>query len=116
LQGESRDTEREVLPTCEELEVGFVPWSPLGQGFLTAKIDASTKFESTDPVACPNYPFCLRALPPAMAFGRVELFSLFVLNAALEGTLFHGDVGGGIVRRFPENAKGWRTRRFSLTS
>ena len=37
-----------MLPTREELEIGFVPWSPLGQGFLTAKIDASTKFESTD--------------------------------------------------------------------
>jgi aryl-alcohol dehydrogenase-like predicted oxidoreductase len=30
------------------LGIGFVPWSPLGQGFLTGKIDASTKFESTD--------------------------------------------------------------------
>jgi aryl-alcohol dehydrogenase-like predicted oxidoreductase len=37
-----------VLPTCEELGIGFVPWSPLGQGFLTGIIDASTKFESTD--------------------------------------------------------------------
>ena len=37
-----------MLPTCEELGIGFVPWSPLGQGFLTGKIDASTKFESTD--------------------------------------------------------------------
>ena len=44
----TRDPEPEVLPTCEELGVGFVPWSPLGQGFLTGKIDASTKFESTD--------------------------------------------------------------------
>ena len=44
----TRDPEPEVLPTCEELGIGFVPWSPLGQGFLTGKIDASTKFESTD--------------------------------------------------------------------
>jgi len=44
----TRDPEAEVLPTCEELGIGFVPWSPLGQGFLTGKIDASTKFESTD--------------------------------------------------------------------
>lgn len=44
----TRDPEPEVLPTCEELGTGFVPWSPLGQGFLTGKIDASTKFESTD--------------------------------------------------------------------
>src|SRR5271156_2987061 len=44
----TRDPEPEVLPLCEELGIGFVPWSPLGQGFLTGKIDASTKFESTD--------------------------------------------------------------------
>jgi aryl-alcohol dehydrogenase-like predicted oxidoreductase len=44
----TRDPEPEVLPTCEVLEIGFVPWSPLGQGFLTGKIDPSTKFESTD--------------------------------------------------------------------
>ena len=44
----TRDPEPEVLPICEELGIGFVPWSPLGQGFLTGKIDASTKFASTD--------------------------------------------------------------------
>jgi aryl-alcohol dehydrogenase-like predicted oxidoreductase len=44
----TRDPEPEVLPTCEELGIGFVPWSPLGQGFLTGKIDASTKFDSSD--------------------------------------------------------------------
>jgi aryl-alcohol dehydrogenase-like predicted oxidoreductase len=44
----TREPEPEVLPTCEELGIGFVPWSPLGQGFLTGKIDSSTKFESTD--------------------------------------------------------------------
>ena len=44
----TRDPEPEVLPTCEELGIGFVPWSPLGQGFLTGKINALTKFESTD--------------------------------------------------------------------
>lgn len=44
----TRDPEPEVLPICEELGIGFVPWSPLGQGFLTGKIDASTKFETTD--------------------------------------------------------------------
>jgi aryl-alcohol dehydrogenase-like predicted oxidoreductase len=36
------------MPTLEELGVGFVPFSPLGKGFLTGKIDASTKFDSTD--------------------------------------------------------------------
>jgi aryl-alcohol dehydrogenase-like predicted oxidoreductase len=44
----TREPEPEILPTCEELGIGFVPWSPLGQGFLTGKIDGSTKFESTD--------------------------------------------------------------------
>jgi aryl-alcohol dehydrogenase-like predicted oxidoreductase len=44
----TKDPEQAVLPTCQELGIGFVPWSPLGQGFLTGKIDASTKFDSTD--------------------------------------------------------------------
>ncbi|HUX52698.1 MAG TPA: aldo/keto reductase [Spirochaetia bacterium] len=44
----SRDPEAEVLPTCEELGIGFVPWSPLGQGFLTGKVDSRTTFESSD--------------------------------------------------------------------
>nr|HEX4317263.1 aldo/keto reductase [Kofleriaceae bacterium] len=43
-----RDAERDVLPTCEELGIGFVPFSPLGAGFLTGKIDASTTFDKTD--------------------------------------------------------------------
>ena len=37
-----------VLPACEELGIGFVPFSPLGAGFLTGKIDENTKFETTD--------------------------------------------------------------------
>ena len=44
----TRDPEPEVLPTCEELGIGFVPWSPLGQGFLTGKIDAATTFAASD--------------------------------------------------------------------
>ena len=40
--------ETEVLPACEELGIGFVPWSPLGQGFLTGKVDTSQTFVSTD--------------------------------------------------------------------
>ena len=43
-----RDTEAEVLPTLEELGIGFVPFSPLGRGFLTGKIDENTKFDSSD--------------------------------------------------------------------
>ena len=44
----ARDPEAEVLPTCEALGIGFVPWSPLGQGFLTGKIETDTAFESSD--------------------------------------------------------------------
>jgi aryl-alcohol dehydrogenase-like predicted oxidoreductase len=41
-----RDPEKNsVLATCEELGIGFVPWGPLGQGYLTRKIDARTKFD-----------------------------------------------------------------------
>ncbi len=43
-----RRPEEEVLPTCEELGIGFVPFSPLGKGFLTGKIDENTSFHSTD--------------------------------------------------------------------
>jgi len=43
-----REPEAEVLPTLEELGIGFVPYSPLGRGFLTGKIDENTKFDSTD--------------------------------------------------------------------
>jgi aryl-alcohol dehydrogenase-like predicted oxidoreductase len=43
-----REPESEILPTCEELGVGFVPFSPLGKGFLTGKIDETTRFDSTD--------------------------------------------------------------------
>jgi aryl-alcohol dehydrogenase-like predicted oxidoreductase len=43
-----REPEQEILPTLEELGIGFVPFSPLGKGFLTGKITAETKFESTD--------------------------------------------------------------------
>lgn len=43
-----RDPEAEVLPTLEELGIGFVPFSPLGKGFLTGKIDESTTFDSSD--------------------------------------------------------------------
>ena len=44
----TRDPEAEVLPTLEELGIGFVPFSPLGAGFLTGKIDANTEFHATD--------------------------------------------------------------------
>jgi len=43
-----RQPEQELLPTLEELGIGFVPFSPLGKGFLTGKIDENTKFDSSD--------------------------------------------------------------------
>jgi aryl-alcohol dehydrogenase-like predicted oxidoreductase len=44
----TRTPEKEVLPTLEELGIGFVPFSPLGRGFLTGKIDENTTFDSSD--------------------------------------------------------------------
>ncbi len=43
-----REPEQEIIPTLEELGIGFVPFSPLGKGFLTGKIDENTKFDKTD--------------------------------------------------------------------
>lgn len=43
-----REPEAEIMPTLEELGIGFVPFSPLGKGFLTGKIDEKTTFDSTD--------------------------------------------------------------------
>lgn len=43
-----REPEQEILPTLEELGIGFVPFSPLGKGFLTGKIDANTEFDKSD--------------------------------------------------------------------
>ncbi len=44
----ARDSEAEVLPACAELGIGFVPWSPLGQGFLTGQVSANQTFENSD--------------------------------------------------------------------
>src|SRR6266487_1095722 len=44
----TRTPEKEVIPTLEELEIGFVPYSPLGKGFLTGKMDEKTTFDSSD--------------------------------------------------------------------
>lgn len=43
-----REPEQEILPTVEELGIGFVPFSPLGRGFLTGAIDANTQFDASD--------------------------------------------------------------------
>lgn len=51
----TRDPEQEVLPACEELGIGFVPWSPLGQGFLTGDITPRTVFHPTEDLIS-NFP------------------------------------------------------------
>jgi aryl-alcohol dehydrogenase-like predicted oxidoreductase len=43
-----REPEADILPTLEELGIGFVPFSPLGKGFLTGKVDENTTFDSSD--------------------------------------------------------------------
>jgi aryl-alcohol dehydrogenase-like predicted oxidoreductase len=43
-----REPEEEIMPTLEELGIGFVPFSPLGKGFLTGKIDENTTFDKSD--------------------------------------------------------------------
>jgi aryl-alcohol dehydrogenase-like predicted oxidoreductase len=52
-----RNIEAEILPTCEELGIGVVPYSPLGRGYLTGKVNENTTFDSTD----------IRALNPRFA-------------------------------------------------
>jgi aryl-alcohol dehydrogenase-like predicted oxidoreductase len=44
----TRDPEPEVLPLCEELGIGFVPWSPLGAGFLTGTVTSATRIDASD--------------------------------------------------------------------
>src|SRR5271157_1484771 len=58
----TREPEAAVLPVCEELGIGFVPWGPLGTGFLTGAIDPDTKFDSSSDLRA-NFP---RFRPEAM--------------------------------------------------
>ncbi len=52
----TRDPEAEVIPTCEELGIGFVPWSPLGMGYLTGKVNPSYNFAASDIRKSLNFP------------------------------------------------------------
>lgn len=52
----TRDPEGEVLPICEELGIGFVPWSPLGMGYLTGKVDSEYTFSDGDIRKSLNFP------------------------------------------------------------
>ncbi|HET8843860.1 MAG TPA: aldo/keto reductase [Ktedonobacteraceae bacterium] len=56
-----RTPEEDVLPTCEELGIGFVPYSPLGRGYLTGKIDEHTTFDDSD-IRSRNPRFTLEAI------------------------------------------------------
>lgn len=61
-----RGPEAEVLPLCEELGIGFVPWSPLGMGFLAGTINAGSRFDKQDfRASVPR--FASNALPANMA-------------------------------------------------
>ncbi len=72
-----REPEKEVLPTLQELGIGFVPFSPLGKGFLTGKIDESTSFESNDPRnAAPRFSAEARKANQAL----VELLNIIAKN------------------------------------
>jgi aryl-alcohol dehydrogenase-like predicted oxidoreductase len=51
----TREPETEVIPVCEELGIGFVPWGPLGTGFLTGTIDANTRFDAATDLRA-NFP------------------------------------------------------------
>jgi aryl-alcohol dehydrogenase-like predicted oxidoreductase len=65
----TRDWEADVLPTCGELGIGFVPWSPMGQGFLTGKITANTTFDSKSDLRAtfPRFtPEAIRANQPVL--------------------------------------------------
>lgn len=65
----TRDREADVLPTCEELGIGFVPWSPIGQGFLTGKITPNTTFDGASDLRAvfPRFtPEALRANQPVL--------------------------------------------------
>lgn len=62
-----RGPEKEILPTLEELGIGFVPFSPLGAGFLTGKIDENTKFDATTDFRASVPRFSSEALKANMA-------------------------------------------------
>jgi aryl-alcohol dehydrogenase-like predicted oxidoreductase len=76
-----REPEKEILPTLEELGIGFVPYSPLGRGFLTGKMAASTTFAKTDFRS--NLP---RFQPDALAANQALVDLLAVIAARKRAT------------------------------
>lgn len=64
----TREPEREVIPVCEELGIGFVPWGPLGTGFLTGAITPETTFDSATDLRATFPRFTKEAIKANMAF------------------------------------------------
>lgn len=77
----TRTPEREVLPAVEELGIGFVPYSPLGKGFLTGKMDENTKLDSSD-----FRNILPRFTPEAMRANRALVDLLGSIGARLKAT------------------------------
>lgn len=77
----ARESEANVLPMCEKLGIGFVPWSPLGQGFLTGKVDINQTFEPTDIRS--RFP---RFTPEAMKANQPLVEVLSDLSARMKAT------------------------------
>ena len=76
-----RAIESDILPTCEELGIGLVPYSPLGRGYLTGKIDENTTYDSTD-IRARNPRFT----PEAIKANRVVIELLEKIAAQKEAT------------------------------
>jgi aryl-alcohol dehydrogenase-like predicted oxidoreductase len=77
----TRDPEPEILPLCEKLGIGFVPWSPLGAGFLTGKVDARAVSDASDfRSASPRF------APEAMAANQALVDLLERIAAAKQAT------------------------------
>jgi aryl-alcohol dehydrogenase-like predicted oxidoreductase len=64
----TREPEREMIPVCEELGIGFVPWGPLGTGFLTGTITPETTFDSATDLRATFPRFAKEAIKANMAF------------------------------------------------
>ena len=77
----ARDPEPEVLPACEELGIGFVPWSPLGQGFLTGAVPADASFDAADVRS--RFP---RFTPEALAGNQPLVEAITAIGQRLDAT------------------------------
>jgi aryl-alcohol dehydrogenase-like predicted oxidoreductase len=72
---------KEVIPTLEELGIAFVPYSPLGKGFLTGKIDENAKFDSSD-----SRSTLPRSTPEALKSNRARIDLLASIGARKKAT------------------------------